>query len=268
MKILFLIISSSQQPYARIQKNGQEKTWIKSISQCSNVSYKYLISDGKVRVRNDKLADLHGHIATTEHEPSLYTDIASIRKNALVMHSSFGWESILQNTLAGFRWASQNGQNFDYVIRTNVSSYWDLENTLSLLNDLPKQKLYAGHALTQLGTNFIAGDGIILSIDLVKLISENIVEINSNVIDDVAIGRFLEKQNIKYLHIPRPVIRSLFDSHHVEMLDQNFHQFRCKVERRIFGLKFRLDSILMKSIHTELGNKRRKSTKLRKNETN
>jgi hypothetical protein len=257
MRVLFLIVSSSQQPYARIQKRGQEKTWIKSFPNYNNFSYKYLISDGTAMARNSKLAELHTQPDGEVPRPAALAQIESVTEDTLIIKSSFGWESILENTLAGFNWASKSQSQFDYVIRTNVSSYWDLENTQLLLESLPVRNLYAGHALNHLGTNFIAGDGIILSKDLVELISDKIPEINANVIDDVAIGRFLAGQNVNVLHIDRPIIRTLFDCHDAAFNKRNFHQIRCKTERSLFGISFRMDSILMKSIHANFTNLRK-----------
>ena len=249
MRVLFLIISSRLQPYARIQHQGQEKTWVKSISKFDNVSFRYLVSEGRIPSRNSQLNELHNLPSATKFIPSSIKEISSFTEDTLTINSSLGWESILTNTLAGFSWSLENEEGFDFVIRTNVSSYWDIENTLVLLSTLPRTKLYAGHELNTLGTKFIAGDGIILSRDLIELICSRVSEIDSGVIDDVAIGRFLQEFKILPKHVPRPIVRTLFECQSVQLYEKRTHQIRCKVERRIFRKIFRLDPLLMKSLH-------------------
>lgn len=249
MQVVFLIVSSSDQPYARIQHQGQEKTWIKTISNYENVDFRYLISDGSKPSRNSKLSELHKTSNSSIFKPATRNSISSFQPNTLVINSSRGWESILSNTLTGFKWALEVEEKFDFVIRTNISSYWNIQNTLELLGSLPKTELYAGHELNVLDTHFIAGDGIILSRDIVELISSRISEIDSSVIDDVAIGRFLRNYEITPRHVPRPIVQTLFDCHHFHIYKNKTHQVRCKVERKLLGKSYRLDVSLMKSLH-------------------
>lgn len=254
MQVLFLIVSSYLQPYARIQDKGQEKTWIKTFSSFKNFSYKYLISNGSIPARNTQLDELHVMPSSSKLIPATMSSIAYETEDTLIVNSSLGWESILTNTLTGFKWSLRNDSSFDFLIRTNVSSYWNIQNTLSLLNTLPKRKLYAGHSLQTLGTKFIAGDGIILSRDLIELICSRVSEIDSGAIDDVAIGRFLQKYEIAPNHVARPIVQSLFDCQNTQLYENKVHQIRCKVERRLFNKTIRLDHLLMKSLHGNFRN--------------
>jgi hypothetical protein len=249
MRVVFLIVSSSDQPYARIQHQGQEKTWIKTISNYENVDFRYLISDGSKSLRNSELSELHKTSNSAIFRPATRNSISSTQSNTLIINSSRGWESILSNTLTGFKWALEVEEKFDFVIRTNISSYWNIQNTLELLSSLPETELYAGHELNVLETRFIAGDGIILSRDLVELISSRVSEIDSGVIDDVALGRFLRNFEITPKHIPRPIVQTLFDCHNFHIYKNKTHQVRCKVERKLLGKSYRLDVSLMKSLH-------------------
>jgi len=249
MRVVFLIVSSSDQPYARIQHQGQENTWIKDTSIYENVDYRYLISNGSKPLRNAELSELHKYSNSSVITPARRNSISSNHSNTLVINSSRGWESILSNTLTGFKWALELEEKFDFIIRTNISSYWNVQNTLELLGALPKTKLYAGHELNVLDTRFVAGDGIILSRDLVELISSRVSEIDSGVIDDVAIGRFLRNFKINPRHIPRPIVQTLFDCHNLDIYRNKTHQVRCKVERTLLGKSYRLDVGLMKSLH-------------------
>ena len=120
---------------------------------------------------------------------------------------------------------------------------------MQLLSTFPRNHLYAGHELFNLETGFVAGDGIILSTDLVKLIIDRVTEVDSGVIDDVAIGRFLRKNGVTPRHVPRPIVQSLFDCNNIEIYEKKYHQVRCKVERKILGRAYRLDPQLMKVLY-------------------
>jgi len=77
-----------------------------------------------------------------------------------------------------------NKYSYDYVIRTNLSSFWDLNNLLKFKNFLPRQNLCCGHLPFN---SFISGTGIIMSSDVSKKIAS---VINTTTIenDDVYIS--------------------------------------------------------------------------------
>ena len=106
-----------------------------------------------------------------------------------------GNESIIPGILVKTKLALEyinNKYNYDYVIRTNLSSFWDLNNLLIFKNYLPRQKMCCGHLTFN---SFISGTGIIMSSDVSKkitsLINENIIQH-----DDVYISNLLT--NCKY----------------------------------------------------------------------
>jgi hypothetical protein len=106
-----------------------------------------------------------------------------------------GNESIIPGILVKTKLALEyinNKYNYDYVIRTNLSSFWDLNNLLIFKNYLPRENLCCGYLTFNL---FISGTGIILSYNVSKkitsLINENIIEH-----DDVYISNLFA--NCKY----------------------------------------------------------------------
>lgn len=171
------------------------------------------------------------------------------KEDELIFQASHGWESILGNFIGGIEWALKYKKNFDVIIRTNVSSYWHIDSTIELINSLPNSGVYAGNVVRALNCNFVAGDGIILSRDVALKILENSHKLDANVIDDVAIGRFCQDQNIQMTHIPRRWVRTRFDINHPDLVLGNTHLFRCKFERRLLGRYLRRDISLMKALH-------------------
>lgn len=249
-KLIILISTSSGKPFESIRKNGQESTWIRSIQKFPTVEFKYLTSTENVPSTVSAREETHTQLGV-KTQPSKFNILNSETETELEFEASGGWESILSNTLSGMRWALLN-REFDFLIRTNVSSYWNIEFTLELLATLPKSGIYAGQRVFALGTELIEGSGMIFSRDVVEKICDGISEIDSTTIDDVAIGRFLADAKIPITHIPRLWVRTLFDVYTPNLELIRPHTIRCKFERRILGLIIRRDATLMKNVHRRL----------------
>jgi hypothetical protein len=226
---------------------GQEKTWIKDIRKFPNIEYRYLISNGNKLIAHNDRESLHtNNLDKSEFSAS---ELALEKFDELIFEASMGWESILSNLITGIDWALASSENFDFIIRTNVSSYWELNSTIKLIESLPIQGVYAGNVVKALDCEFVAGDGIILSRDIASKISENAHILDASVIDDVAIGRLAEVIQIPFTHIPRRWVRTRFDVNDPNLKLGNTHMFRCKFERVFFNKVFRRDITLMKSLH-------------------
>lgn len=106
-------------------------------------------------------------------------------------------------------------ENFDYVLRTNLSSFYYFPNLLKTLKDLPKKQCYFSFPLRSKrlppgqNINYGSGAGFILSIDLVEELVQNKNELwNCEIIDDAAIGRFF-KDKVEIIPAERVVFNSL-----------------------------------------------------------
>jgi hypothetical protein len=83
--------------------------------------------------------------------------------------------------------------DFDFILRTNLSSIWNIPNLLSLYDIKPKTGFFGGHAVFN---SFVTGTGIFISKDLVeKLLTINISNFTVN--DDVAISRHMLNNGIR-----------------------------------------------------------------------
>jgi hypothetical protein len=246
-KIIFLITGSTINTYSRLRHLGQEKTWVKDIDKFPNIEYRYLISNGNKLVKHKYREDLHTNNLKRSNFSS--SELIFEKSDELIFDASLGWESILSNLIAGIDWALDCSQNFDFIIRTNVSSYWDLNSTIRLIEKLPMDGVYAGHVVKALDCEFVAGDGIILSRDVASSIAKNAQMLDASVIDDVAIGRLAQVILIPFTHIPRRWVRTRFDVNHPDLKLGNTHLFRCKFERVVFKKIFRRDITLMKLLH-------------------
>ena len=135
---------------------------------------------------------------------------------------------ILEKTIAGLKYIEDN-YNYDYVFRTNLSSGIILDRFMEHIEKLPLNKVYEGvrnvHAHpvqldgshifnSELGYHtwlqeqrakygsreikFICGAGILLSSDNVSLLIEQLGTVDSTIVDDVAIGEILFKDESNY----------------------------------------------------------------------
>lgn len=85
---------------------------------------------------------------------------------------------------------------FKYVIRTNLSSFWNLYNLLDLQTKLPVSFFGGSIAFNR----FISGTGIIMSNNISKQITP-LIDVNSSFHDDVYISNLLQSQRIHMIDI-------------------------------------------------------------------
>lgn len=124
--------------------------------------------------------------------------------------------------------------DFDYIFRTNSSSYVDKLGLKNYLIDKPKNKFYSGIIGNCNDIFFCSGSGYFLSKDLVKLIVENENIINHSLIDDVAIGQFLGSNEVCLINSER------FDVIESNNIPLNFFHYRLKTTNRdndIYNMK-------------------------------
>jgi hypothetical protein len=117
--------------------------------------------------------------------------------------------------------------NYDYIFRTNSSSYIDKSLLLEYVKDKPKEKYYSGVIGDAYDVYFAAGAGFFLSKDLVNLVIDNKDDWVHNYIDDVALAKFLFKFGYKPTDHPR------FDVLSLDSLPKDFFHYRLKTDNRL-----------------------------------
>jgi len=100
---------------------------------------------------------------------------------------------------------------FDYLLRTNLSSFFVYPRLLECLRQYPRQRCYVGHCIPNNPINsntFVSGAGFILSRDLVEMIAVESSHVIGNHFDndDVVIGRFLRDRRVVPIHLPQEMI--------------------------------------------------------------
>jgi hypothetical protein len=88
---------------------------------------------------------------------------------------------------------------FDYIINTNLSSFWNIPLLFSLYNNIPRNNFFGGHYIFN---NFITGTGIIISKDLLPmLLTINAFKFIEN--EDIAISNFMKSKNISIFNLEK-----------------------------------------------------------------
>lgn len=82
---------------------------------------------------------------------------------------------ILHKTIWAMRWAMEEGIQFDYMLRTNLSSFWILDRIPKCLELLPDERVGMSHHLVPLVRGDVGiynGSGMFFSYDVVKFLCE------------------------------------------------------------------------------------------------
>ena len=117
--------------------------------------------------------------------------------------------------------------DFDFLFRTNSSSYVDKQLLKEYLSNKPTTKYYSGVIGNHNGFNFASGSGYVITKDLVLQIIKDKTEINHSLIDDVSFAELLKKKSI--LPSPNPRYDVIGD----ELIPENYFHYRLKTENRL-----------------------------------
>lgn len=138
---------------------------------------------------------------------------------------------------------------FDYIYRTNISSYVNKEKLISWLKNQRRSNFYSGFVGFFQGIQFASGSGFTISRDLVRLLCDSKDSLDYNLLDDVSFAKFLTgKMGVSITPAPRVEFSS---PQQVTTFDLNNFHFRCKSIGDRAG-----DSITMNLIHNKIKNKK------------
>jgi hypothetical protein len=98
---------------------------------------------------------------------------------------------ILQKTLLAFQYINDNYE-YKHIFRTNLSSFFILDNLLKMHEKLDDKDVYAGVVYHVNSIYYCSGAGMWFSTDNITYILDNLDKIPYDLIDDIAIGKVME----------------------------------------------------------------------------
>ncbi len=217
-KVLVLVLCSRNY-LSYISSKTQKKLWDK-------YSSKYQIQHF---IGNPYLAEREVDYVLNNQSQYLHLDVSD------------NYQNIAKKTFLALEFINLN-YDFDYIFRTNTSSFIDFQKLEKYISDNIENIDYSGSTLkASEGDTIASGAGFFLSKKNVEIIVNNKKEFNVSLPDDVAIARLLSKFNIVPSDLKRkdlkaiPSPESVFNSDH-------FH-YRCRLDPQYHRI---LEPLLMR----------------------
>lgn len=247
-------------PWLAIQTDGQEATWLRSLS--SNDSYLAAFSTGTL---GKSWIDPNRHwklkYSSNRSRGHSISEAESFDSNKAFFAGVKGYGSLVGTSLSAMQLLLKNF-SCDYIVRTNVSSYWNVSALKSFLHTVPKEEYYAGKTEKLFkgipgflrNNSYASGAGMILSADVAINFIRNHKKIPTSLIDDLAFGHLAFKLGISCTDLPRIDLGGLDQVQKLTRAEiaNNFH-YRCKSYVSKDGFSSRGDIEIMKSLHEKIG---------------
>ncbi len=255
----FIIIATKEQPWQRILRHGPESTWVKNLSRGERYLAAY--SDGKLGLSSVDLANHQRIVFDNLKKPSW--DISKplfFRENHATFTAHAGYGGLIPATISAVSFL-QEKYDPDFIIRTNVSSYWNLAALRKLLSSLPSLAVYAGITGAAFGgvsgylnrSRYVSGAGMIMSRDVCQQMVQEKNKFDLTCIDDLSIGRTFSRLGIKPIDTTRVDLRHVWDIRQLptDSLSSTVH-FRCKSAHKVGKIEVRRDANIMRHLHSVL----------------
>lgn len=139
-------------------------------------------------------------------DPNLSTEYC-IEGNTIILKMNDSYvPGIVDKSIKALEALGPRLDEFDYIVRTNLSSFFSFQNYHNFLSMLPRTECCCGVVLHGKDYPFVSGAGLILSKDMAKLIVNNHERYNhfkSQLPDDVFFGLFFKLHNIPLINARR-----------------------------------------------------------------
>ena len=110
---------------------------------------------------------------------------------------------ILIKSIKSFEYVNEH-YTYDYLIRTNLSTFWNFKKILKKIRKFPKKRCLAGPIKRHKPIPCVLGTGLIYSRDLVDILIKDQDKLNHKINDDMALSMYLWKEyGVRYTNEPR-----------------------------------------------------------------
>lgn len=266
-KLLILILSHDDGPFKVIQDQGQDSTFVPLASKDSQViryigyqrkmpifirwifawrRFQYILLNLSSRwplthmirwISRSRILDkiIRSIPSRFPNRNGLGTHIVDSKNglaSTLIVDIPEDWSLIGLKTLKALEFILDNYE-FDYLFRTNTSSYVDVKVLLTHIKSLPKLSVYSGLIGKVFGSQeFASGAGILLSRDVVERVCVDGEQWDHGLVDDIALGKLiggLSNPRVELTPLPRLDVPTLeiAEQTDISVICSNLH-FRCK----------------------------------------
>jgi len=207
-KVLVLVLSFDKEPYRSIELDGQRKTWVTMAHPDAHVMFYYGVTRGLAFW----LVAAASKLLHKLHQPNLRSKFlrgtaAHYKLHALetadritIQIPDF-YGNVGAKTIGAMRHVLKH-YAFDYLFRTNTSSYVHLPLLRKFIQTLPETGYYGGLLGQYQNMPFVGGAGILLSRDLIEFAAYD-KHWDWDLMDDLAIARSMARAGVS----PRPFTR-------------------------------------------------------------
>jgi len=180
----------------------------------------------------------------------------NLKNDELTVNAGSKTNEIGYKNYQAFKWVSENCE-FDYIFRTNTSSYVNQKILFDYINSLSintHEHLYSGiiYNLKKSTTGeiikFASGSGILFNKNTVSSLLNNFDKYDHNEWEDVAIGKVLNKLNI----FPSEGLRFDIEGNIFKTkTDLNYYHYRCRIDNHYNYPRF-LERYVLKELHRRI----------------
>jgi len=209
MKIIILVLSSNNNKYNRLNETLR-KTCFSENNEDIEIFYYYGNSD-KLYQENE----------------NIYCPVEETVNN------------IGRKTISAFEWVLNN-KSFDYIFRTNESSYIDLYNLKKFIEDKPRHNFYCANPIFVNGL-WVGAGVYFLSKDVVDLVSKYKQNIHHELPDDVALGFLMHDLKIPLAEMTKETLGTWdnidFFNLPEDKIDFTQFYYRCRCHDRMDDIR-------------------------------
>lgn len=201
-KVLIVVLALDAEPWRSIEERGQRMTWAVDGSAVP-VLWLHGISGGLVRGlirivgKGLELCRAHKLVKAYRHAMGRWAAGrgAAIEGRELRTRVPETYLATNAKTVAAFRYLLLT-QDFDYILRTNSSTYVNVPMLMEFVQTLPSEGYYGGTLWRAHGVEYATGTSILLSRDLVEHAARDPLW-DFDLVDDLALGKSMIRVGVK-----------------------------------------------------------------------
>lgn len=202
-RVLVLVLSIDQLPWTQME-DAQRETWVRDCPEGVSVLYYRAHSPLGIDERlRHRLATLLLRLQL-KFRWGVSRALDRVQLDGDILQFPALHESIPNTAVklrAALQWALQNS-DFDYVFRTNSSSYIDLQRLMDYVLHAQTKGLYAGHSGIHGELPYVSGIGILMSRDVVETMcsGDNLLV---SLVDDIALAQVARREALSIVGLDR-----------------------------------------------------------------